>query len=172
MFLSVFEVLGEAFVELRHGVGPLLLAFFDLVEFFLEPRGVLHVEDVAEILDQQVRDDEANLRRRKFAAQLLNVLALLNCAQNRGVGGRTANAALFQFLHQRCFVVSRRRLGEVLLGLQFSQRKLLACLERRQLVLQFFCFFVLTFVGLFINFEETVKFQNRTGDPEPVTLVS
>ena len=40
------------------------------------------VEDVAEVFDQQVGDDEADFGRRKFAAELLHVLAFLDGAQN------------------------------------------------------------------------------------------
>ena len=78
------------------------------------------VEDVVEVLDQQVGHDQADLGGDELAAVLLHVLALLNGGEDGGVGGRPADAALFQFLDQRRFVVARRRLGEVLLGLQFA----------------------------------------------------
>ena len=64
------------------------------------------------------------------------------------VGRRPADAALFQFLHQRSFVVARRRLGEMLLRLQFPQRELLSRLERRQLVLELLVFLVLAILRL------------------------
>ena len=57
MLFGIFEVLLEFLIEVGHGVLPLLFAFFYLIEFFFEPRSVLQIEDVAEILDQQVSDD-------------------------------------------------------------------------------------------------------------------
>src|SRR5205807_9433275 len=132
VFLVLFAVLGEAFVELRHGVGPLLLAFFDLVEFFFKSGGVSHVEIVTEVVHEEVGDDQADLGGRKFSAHLGDVLALLNRAQDGGVGRGATNATLFQFLDQRGLVVARRRLGEVLFGLQFAQGQFLAGLERRE----------------------------------------
>ena len=75
---------------------------------------------------------------------LLHVLPLLDGAEDRRVGGRASDAALFQLFHQRGFVVARRRLGEVLLRLQFFQRELLAFFKGRQLVLERLIFFVLT----------------------------
>ena len=83
------------------------------------------VEDVVEVFDQQIGDDQSDFGGSELAAVLLHVLAFLNGGENGRVGRRTANAALFQLLHQRRFVVARRRLGEVLLRLQFFQRELL-----------------------------------------------
>ena len=40
VLLGVFEILGEFLVEVGEGVGPLLFAFFDLVEFFFQASGV------------------------------------------------------------------------------------------------------------------------------------
>jgi hypothetical protein len=62
-------------------------------------------------------------------------LPLLNRGENRGVRRRAADATLFEFFYQRSFVEARGRLGEVLLGLQFAERKLLSGFERGQLVL-------------------------------------
>ena len=134
MLLSVFEVLLKLFVEIGEGVGPLLLTVFDFVEFFFQASGVGHVENIAEVFHQKIGHDQSDFRRRKLPAQLGDVLALLNRGQDGGVGGRTADAAFFQFLHQRRFVVARRRLGEVLLRVDFAQRQFLTRLERRQLV--------------------------------------
>src|SRR5579864_57980 len=172
VLLSVFEILGEAFVELRHGVGPLLFAFFDLVEFFFQAGGVGHVENVTEVVHEEVGDDEADLGGRKFSAHLGDVLALLDRAQDGGVGRGATNAALFQFLDQRGLVVARRRLGEVLLGLEFAQGQFLAGLERRELVLEFLVFFVLAFLGLFVDFQEAVELEDGSGYAEPIGVVA
>ena len=151
VLFGILEILLEFLVEVGQGVGPLLFAFFDFVEFLFQTRGVLHIENVAEVFDQQIGDDQADFGRRKFAADFLHVLPLLNGGENRRVGRRAADAALFEFFHQRGFVVARRRLGEVLLGLQFLERKFLSSFERGQLVLQFFVFFVFTFFRFFVD---------------------
>ena len=51
---------------------------------------------------------------RNLPWSFVDIFAILNRRQNRGVSGRTADALLFEHLHQRCFGKSRRRLGEVL----------------------------------------------------------
>ncbi len=107
-----------------------------------------------------------------FAADLLHVLAFLNGADDGGVGGRPANAALFQFLHQRRLVEARRRLGKVLLGLQALQRQLLARDQQRQLVLERLVFFVLGVLGLLVDLEEAFELQDRTGHAEAVAGVA
>ena len=91
------------------------------------------------------------LGRSKLPAQLLHVLPLLNSRQNRRIGRRTADPALFQLLHKRSLVVSRRRLGEMLLRLQLLQRELLPRFQRRQLVLEFLVLFVLAFLRLLVK---------------------
>ena len=143
---GVFEVLLELGVELVQGGGPLDFAVFDLVEFLFHAGGELVVEDVLEIFDEQFGDDEADFGGEEFSAAsggLLHVAAIDDGADDGGVGGGTADAALFQFLDQRSFVEARRRLGEMLLGLEFLKTQLLALFERRKLVLERLVFLVL-----------------------------
>ena len=54
---------------------PGLLAFFNLVEFFFQARGVLEVENILEVLDQQIGDDQADLRGSELASNFLRVHA-------------------------------------------------------------------------------------------------
>ena len=121
VLFGVGEVLLELVVELLQRVGPLFLAVFDLVEFLFQARRVLRIEDVLEVVDQQIGDDHADLGGDEFSAaagRLVHVLALLDGAQDGGVGRRPADAALLQLLHQRSLVETRRRFGEVLLRLE------------------------------------------------------
>ena len=134
MLLGIAQVLGKLLVELSERVSPLLFAFLDFVEFFFQPRRVLHIEDVAKILDQQIGNHQSDLSWHEFPAEFLHILPLLNRAEDGRVRRRTSDTAFFQFFHQRGFVVARRRLGEVLLRLDFAQRQFLTRLERRQLV--------------------------------------
>src|ERR1017187_1362070 len=118
VFLGVSEVLGKFMVKLGQSFVPGLLAFFDLVQLLFQTRGVLEVENIFEVLDQQIGDHQANFRGSELASDFLRVHTLLDGAENRRVRRRTTDAALFEFLHQRGFVETRRRLGEMLLGEQ------------------------------------------------------
>ena len=74
MLFGISEILGEALVEFGEGISPGFLALFDLVELFFEARGVLDVENVAEVFHQQIGDDQSDFGGRELAAQLLHVL--------------------------------------------------------------------------------------------------
>src|ERR1035441_9892273 len=167
VLLGVSEILGKLLVKLSERAVSCLLAFFNLVELFFQARGVLEVENVFEVLDQQIGDDQANFGGHELAAGFLRVLPLLDGAENSGVGGRPANAALLEFLHQRSFVEARRRLGEMLLWEKRLQRQLLPGFERRDFVLQFLGLFLLAVLGLFIDLEEAVELHDRSGYAEP-----
>src|SRR6266496_2626136 len=116
---GVLEVLLEFLIEIGERLGPGFLAFFDFVEFFFEARGVLNVEDVGEVLYKQIGYHQPDLGGNEFSAGFLRVHAFLNRGEDGGVGRRAADSALFQFFDERGFVVARRRLGKVLLRLQF-----------------------------------------------------
>ena len=150
MLFGIAEVFSEPFVELSQGICPLLFALFNLIQFFFQASGVLHVKNVAEIFDQQIGNHQPDLGRNKLSADLLCVLPLLDRAQDRRIRGRPPDTAFFQLFHQRSLVVTGWRLGEVLLRLQFLQGKLLPRFKRRQLVLEFFVLFVFwcSFAGL------------------------
>ena len=167
-FSAYWSSFCELLVEALQRVGPGLLAILDLVEFLFQPRRVLRIEDVFEVLDQQIGDDKADLGGDKLPADLLHVLALLDGADNGGVRRRAADAALFELLHQRRFVETRRRLGEVLFRAEAFQRQLLAFDQQRQLVLQRLIFFVLAVLGLFVNFQEAFELQDRAGNAEAI----
>src|ERR1044071_2939058 len=143
VLFSVAEVLLKLLVELAQRVSPLLLALFNLVQLFFKPRRVSRIKDFFKVLDQKIGHHQPRLRRYELAADLLYVLPLLDGRDNGRVCRWPSDAALFQFLHQRRFVESRRRLSEVLFGLQFTQRELLAHFQWRQLVLERLIFFVL-----------------------------
>ena len=74
MFLSVFEILFELLVEVAQRVSPLLLAFFDFVQFFFQAGRVLDIENIPEVFDQKVGNDQSDLRRDKLATEFLRIL--------------------------------------------------------------------------------------------------
>jgi hypothetical protein len=55
----------------------------------------------------------------------------------------------------------------MLLRLQFLEREFLSGFERGQFVLQFLVFFVFAFFGFFVDAEEAVELQHRSGHAEP-----
>ena len=79
----------------------------------------MRIEDVRKVGHQQIGNDKADFGRDKARSaadsNLLDVLPFLNRINDGGVGGRPANAALFQFLNQRRFVKTWPRLGGMLL---------------------------------------------------------
>ena len=62
----------------------------------------------------------------------LHVSALLDGGDGRGVGRRAAYAELLHLVHQRCFGVARRMLGEALGGLGGAECQAVALAEDRQ----------------------------------------
>ena len=168
MLFSVGEVLLELVVELPQRVGPLLLAVFDLVEFFFETSRVLRIEYVLEVLNQQIGDDQADFRRDEFSAApgLLHVLALLDRAHDGRVRRRSADAALFEFFHQRRLVETRRRSVKCCSGLRLFSVSFCPSTSSRQLVLERLVFLVLGVLGFLVNLQETIELQHRSGDAE------
>ncbi len=60
----------------------------------------------------------------------------------------------------------------MLLRLQFLEREFLSGFERGQFVFQFLVFFVLAFFRLFVDSEEAVELEHRSGNAEPENFVT
>src|ERR1035441_1131856 len=78
VLFGVLQVFVELFVELPDGHAPGDLPRFDLVQFLLHAGGILDVENIVEVLEQQPGDHSAQLGGVETAALLPHVLALLN----------------------------------------------------------------------------------------------
>ena len=105
----------ERLVERRAAAAPTArLAAGDLVEVLLHARGEVEVDEVAEVLDEQVGDDLADVLGPQPALHHRHVAAIDDRRDRRGVGRRPADAVLLERLDQRRLGVARRRLGEVL----------------------------------------------------------
>ena len=98
-----------------------------------------------------------------------DVLAILNGADDGGISGRAADAALFQLLDERGFVVARRRLGEVLLVLELFEFEGLDAIEDGELVRALIVVVLLVFNNL-IDLEEAVEAEDGAADAEIVGL--
>src|SRR5262245_1019931 len=149
------------------------LAFLDFVQFLLEARGEGDVENVLETVYQEAADAFTEHGGREAALIFFHVFALDNSGNDRGVGGRAANALFFQILDQRRLGVTRRRLGEMLLGADFTELKRLAFADARQSVA--FAFITLLVViaigiggGQLIDTKVTVEFLHRTSGAERI----
>jgi hypothetical protein len=128
-----FKVLLEGLVERRQRFLVVRFAVLDLVELRLHARGVLDVQNVVEHRMQQLVHEAAPENRRpELALDLVHVIARLQHRNDRRVGARTADAVFFERFHQRSFVEARRRLRELLLGLQLLQFQRLPFRQDRQ----------------------------------------
>ncbi len=87
---------------------------------------------MGEVLRQEAIDDLADVGRNEPAAFHLDVFAVAQRRDDRGIGRGPADAVLLERLDERRLGVPRRRLREMLLALQLDERKLVAFLERRQ----------------------------------------
>ena len=168
VLFGVLQVLVEPFVELADGLAPGNLPRFDLVQLLFHARGVLNVEDIVEVLQQQPGHHSAQLGGVEPTALLLHVLAFLNGGEDGGVGGRTAHAVGFQFLHQRGLVVARRRLGEVLLGQKVAELEMFTLGHGGEPVFGLLVFFVDLVLALFVDPEKAAKLEHRPGGAKEV----
>ncbi len=113
---------------------PLALALGDIIQMLFHGGGKAVVHEVGKALVETLGDDVAHLLGVEATVVHRHVATILNGGNDRRVGGRTADATLLQLLDQARFGVARRRLGEVLAGVQLDQLETLAFLHFRQYV--------------------------------------
>src|SRR5512138_948974 len=82
-----------------------------------------------------VRHEQAEVGRLEVLLDLLDVALLLDRLEDGGVRRGAADAALLHLLHERGLVVARRRLREVLVGVELPELERHPRLERRELAL-------------------------------------
>ncbi len=112
--LDVVDRADEANPEILQHLLPGNLVVRDAVELFFQRRREV-VLDIArkEILEERDHDAALVLAMQPLLFQL-DVAAVLQHLQDRGVGRGTADAELFHPLDQRGFREARRRFGEML----------------------------------------------------------
>ncbi len=96
--------------QFRHPLGAVV---GDVVEDLLHLGREVVVDQVAEVLLQQVDHGERQERRHQRGALLEHVAAFQNRPDDRRVGRRSPDLAVFQLLDQRRLGVAGRRLGRV-----------------------------------------------------------
>src|SRR6266566_1063220 len=134
----LFHELRERLEELADDGHPLDLARGDTVEVLLHPNGEARVDDLREVLAQEIGDDEADVLGHEGSAFLSNIPAIHQRGDRRRVCRRPADAELLERLDERRFCEARRRLREMLRGIEAEQLQGLALLhfwERRDLFL-------------------------------------
>ena len=110
-------------LEQRH---PLALAARYGVERVFHAGRELVVDVLREELGQEAIDDATDVRRNEASILHLDVLAIAQRRDDRGVRRRPADAVLFERFDERGFRIARRRLREVLRALQVLQAQPIA----------------------------------------------
>src|SRR6516164_11476221 len=130
--LDLVDLVDEGLPELLERGGPLLLAARDGIELILHGgrEAVLHV--AVEMMREETVDDLADVGRHEAPVVHLDVFAVLQRRDDRGVSRGAADAVLLQRLDEGGLAVTRRRLGEVLRGGELRQAHAVAFLQRRQ----------------------------------------
>src|SRR5205823_4762542 len=124
-------------------------------------------DELAEVTLEQIHDREGEERRHERGALLEDVAAVEDRADDRGVGGRTADAALLERAHQRRLGVTRRRRRRVALGLERPRLDVVALLQRRQPALGLVAVLRRLLVAtLLVGGEEAAEGDDRAGGRE------
>ena len=130
--LDVADRVGELAPEVAQQLAPGELVVGDAVELLLEAGGEV-VFDIA--------GEEAFEERGEHAALVLghqpllvdaHIAAILEHLQDRGIGRGPADAELLHALDQRGFRIARRRLGEMLAGVDRALVELFALVDLGQ----------------------------------------
>ena len=90
------------------------------------------------MIGEKAADDLADIGGGEAAIVDFDIFAITQRGNDAGIGGRPADAVLFERFDQRGFGVARRRLGEMLLGVQRGEHHDIALLHGRQYVIAVF----------------------------------
>ena len=94
---------GEIGPERPHHRTPIGIAARDVVELFLKPGGEAGIDVFLEKTHQEGGDQTTAVFRDKAALVDFDVVAVLQHRDDRGIGGRPADAEFFHLLDQRGF---------------------------------------------------------------------
>ena len=121
LVLGCSELGAEILVEITEDLLPFLLAHRDFIERFFEAGCEAVVHQIFEILNESLCHDLAHFFGVETSTVEAHITAILNRGNDRCVGRRATDSALFQFLDEACFAESRRRLREVLTRVELLQ---------------------------------------------------
>jgi len=132
--LSYFEFLLEVAVELVEYIFPVALTLGHVIEVLFHAGGKAVIHQVGEALGQTLCNDVAHLFRIEPTVVQRYITTVLDGGDDRRVGRWTTDTALFHFLDQAGFRVTRRRLGEVLGRVELDQLQRIALGHVRQYI--------------------------------------
>ena len=111
-----FGGVGIAKVEAGKPGSAIFVAGGDVVELIFHGRGEVIIHQGGEVLFKEPDDGEGHPGRNKSVATRIDIAAVLDGADDGGIGGRTADAELFHLFHQAGFGVASRRVCGMPLG--------------------------------------------------------
>ncbi len=155
--LEAGVVLALAGPEALQDVDAVLASAGDLVEDVLELGGEAVVDQPAEVLLHQADDAERDPGRHERRALLVDVAAVLDGADDRGVGGRPPDLALLQLLDEAGLGEAGRRLGLVAGRAELVDGDGVALRDVGQLGLLVVALLVGVVAGLDVRLEEAVE---------------
>ena len=160
-FLDLVDRADEAGPEILQHLLPVDLVVGDAVELLFQRGGEIVFDIALEEAFQEADHDAAFVLRDQPLLVDAHIAAVLQHLQDRGVGGGPADAELLHALDQRGFGKARRRLGEVLRGVDRLLGEPLVFRHGRQPArLLVLVGFVLAFL---IEREEAVEFHHLAG---------
>ena len=107
---------GKVFPEAGQKSLVILFTSGNLVEFLFQLGGEVVADILPEIVLQEGDHQPALVLGDQAVLFLADVVAVLDRGDDRGIGGRAPDAKLFHALDQCRLGIARRRLGEVLVG--------------------------------------------------------
>ena len=150
----------EILPELAEHLAPIDLGIGDAVKIVLEIGGEPEFDIAREEAFEESRDDAALVLGEETLLVDLDVFAVAQGCERRGIGGGAADAQLFHPLDERGFRESRRRLGEMLGRGDGLFRNRIPHLHGRQ-ALRILILGV--FVGFLIEREKTIEEHDLAG---------
>ncbi len=158
----------ELFPEFFHQHRPRLLAAGHRVELVFQFGGEVVVDVMFEMRGQKAVDQTADVGRPERAAFQQGIGLVNQGLDDAGVGRRTADAVLFQGLHQTGLGIARRRLGEMLFAEDVVERDALAFDQRRQLGIGLVVLAVFLVLAFFVHQQEARIDHGGAGGAETV----
>ena len=160
-FLGFFNQRVEVCPERRQDIFPLKTPARNVIQLLFKISGEVIFHVTAEEVGQECNHDPAPLSRDKSLLIQAHVFPVLQDGNDRRVRGRTTDAQLFHFLHQRRFGIAWWWRGKVLVCNDFFTVKHLTFFQPRQ---PLFSVIVARIIAAFlVDFDEAVEGQNRTG---------
>ena len=100
LFFCFLYAFGKGIVKAAHNFNPWQFTGSHPIQIFFHPCGKANVDHIRKMIRQEIIDHNPGFCRIQPFRITLNVTALLQGAQNGGIGGRAANPILFQRPHQ------------------------------------------------------------------------